>query len=70
MCVTGKTHTTIAGGSVVWENDTFIPRKGEGKFIGRQSFGYPYERSKYLDQERDYTTKIIDRSVNQETPEF
>ncbi|KAL4441392.1 hypothetical protein ABPG74_013687 [Tetrahymena malaccensis] len=70
MCVTGKSHTTIAAGNVVWENDTFIPHKGQGKYIGRNAFGYPYERSKYLEQERDYSTKIIDRSVNQETPEF
>lgn len=35
MSVTGKAHTTIAAGNVVWENETFIPHKGAGKFVAR-----------------------------------
>lgn len=69
MEITGKASTTIAGGDVVWENDKFVPRSGSGKFIPRISYGFPYERSHFLDRERDYTTKIIDRSVNSETIE-
>ena len=69
MNVTGRASTTISRGNVLWDNNTFFPHLGSGKFVKRNPFGHPYERMKYLDLERDYANKKVDRSSKEDTLE-
>ncbi|EGR32979.1 hypothetical protein IMG5_064870 [Ichthyophthirius multifiliis] len=62
LSIQGRASTTIAGGNILWDNGIFYPKGGKGKFVERKPFGFPYERMKFLDEERDYKKQIVDRT--------
>lgn len=62
MKVKGVAETTISGGRIVYSDGKVHSKPGSGKYIGRESYGFPYERIPALDQVRRIKETPVDRS--------
>ena len=62
MKVKGVAETTISGGRVVYSDGKVHSKPGSGKYIGRETNGFVYERIGPLDQARRVKETPVDRS--------
>lgn len=62
MKVKGLTQTTISGGRIAYEDGVVKSTPGSGKFVARETYGYPYERIPALDAMRRLKETPVDRS--------
>ena len=62
MTVKGVVETTLLSGKEVYHQGKLSCTPGGGKFVARQTFGFPYERIPVLDRMKEIRETPVDRS--------
>jgi dihydropyrimidinase len=62
MRVKGLTQTTISGGRVAYDEGAILSKPGQGRYIGRENYGYAYERIAAREEMRRIRETPVDRS--------
>jgi dihydropyrimidinase len=60
--VKGLAQTTISGGRVVYNEGVVTSQPGSGRYIGRGTYGFAYERIAPRDVQRKIKETPVDRS--------
>lgn len=62
MRVKGLTQTTISGGRVAFDEGVILSKAGQGRYIGRENYGFAYERIQPREEMRKLRETPVDRS--------
>lgn len=62
MRVKGLTQTTISGGRIAFDEGKILSKAGQGRYIGRENYGFAYERIPARDEARRIRETPVDRS--------
>jgi dihydropyrimidinase len=65
--VKGLTQTTFSAGRVVYNEGVVLSKPGTGRYIGRENYGFAYERIPAREAMRKIRETPVDRSPNRPT---